>query len=170
MRGRFVDARFIRQRMDQKDARVARETAARQGISALPTLAEVEAERAGKPIPKGKPHILIKREMKSALVAKDNAERKKCHLRSGMRCEVKEVIPKPEESLIVTKRCKGKVVHNHHLKGGNGRRNVGDSILAEHRLDTCQKCHQDIEAELLVPANRDHQYDAAKVTYERRAA
>ncbi len=81
---------------------------------------------------------------------------------------MKEVTPKPEQSLIVTKRCKGKAIHNHHLKGGNGRRNVGDSILAAHRLDTCQKCHQDIEAEILVPANRDHQYDAALVTYERR--
>jgi hypothetical protein len=117
---------------------------------------------------KGRPRILEKRETKSALTAKDNAERKKCHLRSGMRCEVKEVTPKPEQSLIVTKRCKGKAVHNHHLKGGVGRRNVGDSILAAHRIDTCQKCHQDIEAEILVPANRDHAEDALKVTYKRR--
>lgn len=100
---------------------------------------------------KGKPKVITKREEKAQLKAQDDKERKRCHVRSGGRCEVKEVIPKPEASLIVTKRCKGKAVHNHHLKGGVGRRNVGDSILAEHRLDTCQKCHQDIEAEVLVP-------------------
>jgi hypothetical protein len=117
---------------------------------------------------KGRPHILTKREQKAALKAEDDAERQRCHVRSGMRCEVQEVIPKPEDSLIVTKRCKGKVVHNHHLIGGVGKRNVGPSLFAEHRLDTCQKCHQDIEAEILVPADRDRATDAATVTYERR--
>lgn len=142
-------------------------------LSKVPTLAEVEAMRRGRPISKlgdkGKPFIVEKREKKSALDAKDRAEREKCHIRSGGRCEVQEVIPKPEHSLIVTKRCKRKVVHNHHLIGGNGKRNIGPSILAEHRLDTCQRCHQDIEAELLVPADRDKREDAATVTYERRS-
>jgi hypothetical protein len=117
--------------------------------------------------PKGRPRILVKRERKSALDAKDRAERKKCHLRSGMRCEVIEVVSKPEASAIVNKRCKGKVVHNHHLIGGVGRRNIGKSILAAHRLDTCKTCHQDIEAEILVPTDRDPT-NAATVTYERR--
>lgn len=117
---------------------------------------------------KGKPHILTKREEKAKLKAEDDRQRELCHVRSGWRCEVQEVIPKPEASLIVTKRCKGKVVHNHHLIGGNGKRNVGDSIFAEHRLDVCQKCHQDIEGEILVPADRDKAEAAATVTYERR--
>lgn len=117
---------------------------------------------------KGKPHILVTREKKADLKAKDDFERNRCHQRSGMRCEVNEVIPQPERSLIVTKRCKGRVVHNHHLIGGIGRRNVGPSLLSEHRLDTCKKCHQDIEHEILVPADLDKAQDAATVTYERR--
>jgi len=140
----------------------------------LPSPEDMYLERKGKPISKlgekGKPFVVEKREKKSAVDAKDRAEREKCHIRSAGRCEVQEVIPKPEQSLIVTKRCKRKVVHNHHLISGSGKRNVGPSILAEHRLDTCQRCHQDIEAGLLVPADRDKAQDAATVTYERRAA
>lgn len=122
----------------------------------------------GLAFPKGKPHILEKREKKSALDAKDQAERKKCHLRSGMRCEVIEEISKPEQSAIVKKRCKGRVVNNHHLIGGVGKRNKGKSILCEHRLDTCARCHAEIEAEVLQPADRDKAEDAATVTYVRR--
>lgn len=117
---------------------------------------------------KGKPHILTKREKKAAVTAEDTKQRERCHARSGWRCEVWEVIPRPESSAIVTKHCKGKVVNNHHLIGGHGRRNVGKSILAEHRIDVCQKCHQDIEAEILVPADRDKAELAATVQYERR--
>lgn len=134
----------------------------------LITVDEVDALRKGKPLAKPTPRILEKRAKKAALKAEDDRQRNRCHARSGGRCEVNEVIPKPEQSLIVTKRCKGRVVNNHHLMGGNGRRNVGPSILAEHRIDTCQKCHQDIEAEILVPADRDKAEDAATVTYERR--
>lgn len=120
--------------------------------------------------PKGRPRVLVTREKKSAVEAKDRAERAKCHLRSGLRCEVWIVTPQPEQSVIVVKRCKGKAVHNHHLIGGIGKRNVGPSILAAHRIDVCKKCHQDIEAELLIPANRDQAEDAATVQYERRTA
>src|SRR5688572_20600387 len=115
-------------------------------------------------IPKSRPRVLEKREAKAKLKAEDDRQRELCHARSGGRCEVLEVIPRPEQSAIATKRCKGRAVHNHHLLGGVGRRNVGDSIKAEHRLDTCQKCHQDIEAGILVPADRDVETIAAKVT------
>lgn len=59
MRRRFVDARFINQRMDQKDARMARELTARQTSPSLniPTLAEVEAERVGKSFWKGQTRL-----------------------------------------------------------------------------------------------------------------
>jgi hypothetical protein len=117
---------------------------------------------------KGRPKVLVKREKKAAVEAQDRAERKKCHIRSGGRCEVIEVIARPEHSALVKKRCKGNAVHNHHLIGGVGKRNVGISILADHRLDCCQRCHQDIEAEILQPANRDHAENAGLVTYERR--
>lgn len=118
---------------------------------------------------KPRPRILEKREQKAKLKTEDDRQREICHARSGLRCEVQEVIPRPEHSLFFLKRCKGRVVHNHHLIGGNGRRNVGKSILAEHRMDTCQKCHQDIEGGILVPADQDYAEIAAKVTYCRRA-
>lgn len=118
--------------------------------------------------PKPRPHVLVKREKKAAMTAEDTRQRKLCHLRSGGRCEVIEVIAKPEQSAIVKKRCKGKAVHNHHLIGGVGRKNVGVSILADHRIDCCIRCHQDIEAEILIPSHRDDCFDAKTVTYERK--
>ena len=118
--------------------------------------------------PKPRPHILIKREQRAAKTALDTQERKACHVRSGGRCEVVEVLPQPERSLLIVTRCKGRAVHNHHLISGVGRRNVGVSVLASHRIDCCQRCHQDIEAGLLVPADRDHATVAGEVQYERR--
>lgn len=100
---------------------------------------------------KPRARVLEKREAKAALDAEDARQRKLCHKRSGMRCEVIEVNLKPEDSAIVCLRCKGHVSHNHHLIGGRGKRNVGDSILAKHRLDTCTRCHQDIHAGILSP-------------------
>ncbi len=117
---------------------------------------------------KGKPRILTKREQKAELTAQDTAERKKCHVRSGKRCECIEVISKPEASAIVRKRCKGKAVHNHHLISGVGKRNVGISILSEHRIDLCQKCHQDVEGGILRPEKEDDCFDAKTVAYVRR--
>lgn len=122
------------------------------------------AARLKKPIPR----VIEKRKKKADLEAEDRRQRNLCHVRSGGRCEVREVLLMPEASAIVTKRCKGRAGHNHHLLGGVGRRNIGPSLLAAHRLDTCLRCHQDIEAEILVPANRDHETDALLVTYERR--
>lgn len=118
--------------------------------------------------PKPKPYVLVKREKKAQIEALDRQERKKCHQRSLGRCEVIEEIAKPEQSALLKVRCKGRAVHNHHLIGGVGRRNVGKSVLFTHRIDTCTKCHQDIEAEILQPANRDKAEDAATVTYVRR--
>ena len=117
--------------------------------------------------PKPRPRILEKREAKAALAAKDCAERKLCKLRSGGRCEVVTQTAKPECSALVIMRCKRAAVHNHHLLGGVGRRNRGESVLAIHRLDTCRECHQEIEAELLQPADRDLQHLAHRVQYER---
>lgn len=117
---------------------------------------------------KGKPHVLVKRAKKAERDSEDTRERKLCHVRSGGRCECREVIRTPEASLITTKRCKGKAVHNHHLISGVGKRNVGISILSDHRLDLCVRCHQDVEAGILEPTKKDDCYDAATVTYDRR--
>lgn len=116
---------------------------------------------------KGKPRLIEKRETKSAETAKDNAERKICHLRSGGRCEVQIVTPKPEQSLIETVRCKGKAVHNHHLISGTGKRNVGRSIMSRHRLDMCAVHHQELHANVIVIDNLDHKDDALKVRFRK---
>lgn len=121
----------------------------------------------GLAFPKPRPRILEKREKKAALDALDRQQRKLCKLRSGGRCEVVTQTPRPESSAMMVTRCKRSAVHNHHLLGGVGRRNRGESIYAIHRLDTCRECHQEIEAELLQPVDRDLQHLAAKVRYER---
>lgn len=121
----------------------------------------------GLAFPKPRPHLLEKRERKAKLKTQDAAERKKCHLRSGGRCEVIEVRFTPEQSAIYSKRCARRASQNHHLLGGVGRRNVGDSILARHRLDTCDLCHLEIEHAVLIPVDRDKSVDAATVKYER---
>jgi hypothetical protein len=122
------------------------------------------AAKLKKPIPR----ILVKRQKKADLDKLDREERTKCHARSQGRCEVIEVIAKPEQSAQIRKRCKGKAIHNHHLIGGVGRRNVGISILAEHRIDCCRDCHTDIEVEILRPEKADDCFDAATVAYVRR--
>lgn len=122
---------------------------------------------AGLIFPKPKPHLLAKRKAKAELESQDRAERKKCHIRSGGRCEVVEITFRPESSAVYTKRCARRASQNHHLKGGIGRRNRGASILAEHRLDVCDRCHQEITGNVLVPVNRECAEDAATVRYER---
>ena len=57
-------------------------------------------------LPKGRPHLLVKREKKASKDAQDRAERKRCHVRSGGRCEVVIVTHRPEASAIIQKRCK----------------------------------------------------------------
>jgi hypothetical protein len=68
-------------------------------------------------------------------------------------------------------RCQRRASENHHLIGGIGRRNKGRSILAEHRLDVCQRCHEEITGRVLVPCveQKDAEW-AATVRYERVTA
>ena len=119
------------------------------------------------PQPKPKPYLLVKRERKSKKDAKDARERKKCHARSGGRCEVVEVVALPEQSELKIFRCKKAARQNHHLLSGVGRRNVGDSILAEHRLDVCTLHHSEITNKVIVPCDLDKAKHAATVTYWR---
>jgi hypothetical protein len=119
--------------------------------------------------PKPTPHILAKRATRAAQNAEDRRQRKLCHLRSGSRCEVIIAHFRPERSSLTYERCRKRATQNHHLIGGRGRRNVGQSILAQHRLDTCSECHQLINAGLLIPLFRDPHYahQAALVRFER---
>lgn len=109
-----------------------------------------------------------------ATKALDAAERKKCHRRSGGRCEIIVAEMKPEHSAVVYVRCKRRASQNHHLIGGRGRRNRGESVLAECRLDICALCHAEINAGVLsvvpVPVDGPPLYRyAATVRYWRRA-
>ena len=115
--------------------------------------------------PKPRPHLLVKRERKAEKESQNRAERKKCHLRSGGRCEVIIVTHAPEQSGIFYKRCRKAARENHHLLGGIGRRNVGASILAQHRLDTCTDHHAEINHNVIEPYVFDEAHDASTVKY-----
>lgn len=118
--------------------------------------------------PKQRPRLLDKLERKADLDAKDRIERKKCRARSGGQCEVIAVMFRSlEERDDYLHRCPRRASQNHHLIGGSGKRNKGKSILAEHRIDTCDKCHDEITGNVLVPVNRYEREDAATVKYER---
>lgn len=119
--------------------------------------------------PKGTPRVILKAKRKAALEAQDRAARKACRLRSGGRCEVVTETPKPETSTMLVKRCQRRATQNHHLMGGNGRRNRRESVLSNSRLDCCSTCHQLITARVLEPSNRDHAMLADKVRYRYHA-
>lgn len=113
------------------------------------------------PQPKGRPHDLDRQALVKLRDKIDRQERAKCHQRSGGRCEVVEVV------LGTTNcRCWNRATQNHHLKSGIGRRNKGKSILAEHRIDTCDACHTAITRHVLRPVGEGRE-DAATVRYER---
>lgn len=129
------------------------------------------------PQPKKAPHLLVKRDAQAKVRTKDQQERDKCHARSKGQCEVWETFTpifmfdkqmRSRKPVLMVKRCPRRVAENHHLIGGIGRRNKGRSILAAHRLDICQRCHDDITGKVLVPMDGTKKEDAATVKYERR--
>lgn len=118
-----------------------------------------------------KKKLTEKRERLAAVEKQDRLERAKCRQRSGGRCEVIESrliwgIPGAERERSA-RRCARRASQNHHLIGGSGRRNKGKSILAAHRIDTCDRCHDDITGHVLVPVDGTQKEDAATVQYER---
>jgi len=122
-------------------------------------------------IPKPRPRLLEKRDRASVTAAIDRAERAKCRQRSGGRCEVITVSLVPDWAGLAPFRCVGRpcfrqASENHHLIGGSGRRGRGKSMLAEHRLDVCRQCHQEITGHVLVPVGEGRK-DAATVRFER---
>lgn len=111
--------------------------------------------------PKPQPKLLDKRAAKAALDAQDRLEHAKCKQRSEGRCEVRE------GGYMTFRRCPRRASQNHHLIGGSGKRNRGKSILAEHRLDTCDRCHDEITNHVLVPSDGLKREFADQVRYER---
>lgn len=119
---------------------------------------------------KPRPKLLETRERHAERNEIDRQERAKCKARSGGRCEVIEQFfgyPSSVGVVQYERRCSRRTSQNHHLKGGIGRRNIGASILAEHRIEVCSICHKEITGHVLQPVGPGRE-DAATVRYERQ--
>ena len=120
--------------------------------------------------PKPRVRLLEKRQRAADLDKIDRAESAKVRKRSGGRCEVRTwPAGVPLMGRQMPARChRTAAPGNHHLRGGSGVRNRGTSILSEHRIDACQKCHDDITGHVLVPLGTVAQRERAEtVTYRR---
>lgn len=111
-------------------------------------------------IAKPRPKLLERRERQAATATRDREENAKVRFRSGGQCEVVEMT----RGLW---RCSLRASHVHHLISGIGRRNVGKSILAAHKLHVCDRCHAEIHGHVLKPVNEYERYEANTVRYER---
>lgn len=122
--------------------------------------------------PKPRPRLLDKRTRAADVAKVDRAERATCKARSGGRCEVWTLAPRnawPYMPRPLFFRCERRATENHHLIGGIGRKNKGQSILAAHRLDVCRECHRELTGHVLVPCVPHEQAERAEsVRYERR--
>jgi hypothetical protein len=120
-------------------------------------------------LPKPRPNLLDKRQAKADAARVDREQRAICWARSGGYCEVLVASGLHPWVGRGFTRCHHRATENHHLIGGIGRRNVGRSRLAEHRLHVCAYCHEEITAHVLVPCVDEAQRErAATVRYERR--
>jgi hypothetical protein len=117
-------------------------------------------------IAKPRPRLLEKKDRRAAIAATDKAENTKVKARSGGQCEVIEA---GTNAIFqkVTRRCPLRASHVHHLISGIGRRNVGKSIEAAHKIHVCEKCHELIHGHVLKPINATEREAAATVRYER---
>lgn len=127
------------------------------------------------PIPKPTPKLIDKKKARADVAAIDRRENAKVKQRSGGLCEVQVRLPPSERRRVPGElpvaaftQCLGVAVGEpHHLISGIGRRNVGKSILAAHKLAVCRKCHLEIHGHVLKPENEAHRYDAATIRFIR---
>jgi hypothetical protein len=110
---------------------------------------------SGMPFPKGQPKALLRLKKRKAIERLDEIENIKARARAAGRCEV----------IVDGVRCPKRDAQTHHLKGGIGRRNRGDSVLAIQKLRTCHDCHPLITGKILQPTTAVH--DALTVRYRR---
>jgi len=68
---------------------------------------------------------------------------------------------------IGSARCKQRAEHIHHRFGGNGRRDIGPSMLAQNKLHLCAREHEDERLKRLRPVSWDEADWAATVVWER---
>lgn len=123
-------------------------------------------------IAKPRPKLLEKRQQKADTARIDREENAKVKQRSGGRCEVITVFPAqpgrgPMYAMPLVCPCRRRASHVHHLISGIGRRNVGKSIEAAHKLHACDRCHSEIHGHVLKPVNDYERDAAATVRYER---
>lgn len=115
-------------------------------------------------IPKPRPKLLDRKQAKAEVAQIDRRENAKVRARSGGICEVR--IPAFQVPALST-RCARHASHIHHLISGIGRRNIGRSIKAAHKLHVCIEHHSLIHGHVLKPTNNVDRYDAVKVRWER---
>ncbi|HAM41673.1 MAG TPA: hypothetical protein DCP69_10140 [Candidatus Omnitrophica bacterium] len=123
----------------------------------------------GLALAKPRPRALERADKAKELAKLDRAENAKVKARSGGRCEVNEAmydVTFRGKTFTLPVLCGRRANDIHHLKGGNGRRNRGESIKAAWKLHVCRRCHELITRHVLVPV--DPQADAASIVYRRR--
>ena len=122
-------------------------------------------------IAKPRPRMLDKLDAKRAREATDRAENVKVKARSGGQCEVQTLKQVRYGGMSMGRpmaiRCALRASHIHHLISGIGRRNVGKSIEAAHKLHVCERCHDKIHGHVLIPVNQYEREAAATVRFER---
>jgi hypothetical protein len=114
--------------------------------------------------PKPRPKLLDKRQVKADTAKVDREENAKVKQRSGGRCEV-WIIWDARGGNRRPDRCLLRASQVHHLISGIGRRNVGKSIEAAHKLHVCDRCHEEIHGHVLKPVTQTD--DATAIRYER---
>jgi hypothetical protein len=135
---------------------------AAQGAEARPGDALMAVDYSQLAFPKSRVRALDKQDKAAALATQDKAESAKAKARAKGRCEVRFESVAAKDGL----RCISKDTETHHLISGNGRRNRGKSILAEHKLRCCHTCHMQITSKVLQPTTDTT--EAAKVRYRRQ--
>lgn len=125
------------------------------------------------PQPRPRPRALDKTKRTAEVAKQDREENAKAKMRSGRKCECWILLTshqvEPRHWYLYERRCLNNSMPGvHHLIYGSGRRNVGKSILAAHKLDVCEKCHNEIQQHILVPVPGCDRERADSVRYERR--
>lgn len=115
--------------------------------------------------PKSRPKALDKQDRDAKIATTDKQENAKAKARAKGQCEVQVALINVVGRKVMAVRCTRKDTQTHHLIYGIGRKNKSKSILAEHKIRTCDQCHADINAKILKPTSAEH--DAYTVKYWR---
>jgi hypothetical protein len=113
--------------------------------------------KKGLAFPKPTPGAAVRRAKRNAKAKRHAVERQIVVERSHGQCEVWEL----------GVRCGFRASEVHHLLGGIGRRNVGESALAKNLVAICQEHHVDVHAHRGVLRALDEDYPAGRVLFVR---